>query len=55
MAPVRAQNDKCESIAIVSTAHCLRHIGKRICGWLEQAAVRVRFLGADTSGNEAQA
>ena len=55
MAPVRAQDDQCESIAVVSTSKCLLHIGKRICGWLEQLAIRVRLGGTGTTNNEARA
>ena len=53
MAPVRAQNDQCESVAIVSSTKRLLHIGNRISGGLEQLAVRIRFGGADTTDNEA--
>ena len=44
MAPVRTQNDKCESVAFLSTTKCLLHIGKRICGWLEQSALYGQVL-----------
>jgi hypothetical protein len=53
MAPVRTQNDKCESVAFLSTIKCLLHIGKRICGWLEQSTIRVGFSGTGTTNNEA--
>jgi hypothetical protein len=53
MAPVRTQNDKCESVAIVSSTKRLLHIGKRICGWLEQLAIRFRLGGTGTTNNEA--
>lgn len=43
MAPVSAQNDKCESIAILSMAHCLLHVGERIDGWLVPTTVGFRF------------
>jgi hypothetical protein len=55
MAPVRTQNDECEAVAFLGTTHCLLHIGKRICGWLEQLAIRVRLGGNGTNSNEAQA
>jgi len=53
MAPVRTQNDKCESVAVVSTTKRLPHIDKRIYGWLEQTTIRVRFGGPDITNNEA--
>ena len=52
MAPVRTQDDKCESVAIISTIKRLLHIGQRICGWLEQATVRVRLGGPGTTDNQ---
>ena len=55
MAPVRAQNDQCEAVAILSSTKRLLHIGKRVSGWLEQLAIRVRLGGPGTTSNEAQA
>ena len=55
MAPVRSQNDQCESVAVVSTTQCLLHIGKRICGWLEQMTIRIRIGSAGITGYEAKA
>jgi hypothetical protein len=43
MAPVRTQNDQCKAAAILSSTKRLLHIGKRVSGWLEQTAVRVRL------------
>jgi hypothetical protein len=42
MAPVRTQNDQCESVAIVSATKCLLHIGKLIIRRLVPATIRVR-------------
>ena len=53
MAPVRAQNDQCEAVAILSSTKRLLHIGKRVSGWLEQLAIRVRLGGPGTTSNEA--
>ena len=55
MTPVRTQDDECESVAFVSAAKRLLHIGKRIIGWFEQATVRVGLSGTDTTSNEGQA
>jgi hypothetical protein len=55
MTPVRAQNDKCESVAIASATKRLLHIGKRICRWLEQMTIRVRFGSPGITNDEAQA
>jgi hypothetical protein len=55
MTPVRAQNDKCESVAITSATKRLLHIGKRIYRWLEQMSIRVRISSPDISNDEAQA
>lgn len=55
MAPVRTQNDECETVAFLSTTKRLLHIGKRVSGWLEQTAVRVRLGSSGTTSNEAQA
>ena len=55
MAPVRAQNDERQSVTIVSSTKRLLHIGNRICGWLEQLAIRAGFGGAGTTDKEARA
>jgi len=55
MAPVRTQNDQCKASAILSSTKRLLHIGKRVSGWLEQTAVRVRLGSSGTTSNEAQA
>ena len=52
MAPVRTQNDQCESVVILSTTKCLLHIGKRIYRWLEQSAIRVCLGGTGTTNNK---
>jgi len=53
VAPIRTENDKYEFVSAVSTTKRLLHIGKRICGWLEQITIRVRFDGTGTTNNEA--
>jgi hypothetical protein len=53
MTPVRAQNDKCESVGIVSATKRSLHIGKRICRWLKQTTIRVRISSPDNTNNEA--
>ena len=53
MTPVRAQNDKCESVAIASATKRLLHIGKRIYRWLEQTTIRVRIGSPDITNYEA--
>ena len=53
MAPVRTQNDQCESVAFLSTTKRLLHIGKRIYRWLEQSAIWVRFSDTGTSNKKA--
>ena len=55
MAPVRAQNDKCESVAITSATKRLLHIGKRIYRWLEQMTIRVRIGSPDMADDATQA
>ena len=40
-----------ESVAFLSTIKCLLHIGKMICGWLEQSAILVCFSGTGTPNN----
>ena len=55
MTPVRAQNDKCESVTIASATKRLLHIGKRIGRWLEQSTIRIRIGSPGISNNEAQA
>ena len=55
MTPVRAQNDECASVAITSATKRLLHIGKRICGWLEQMTIRIRIGSAGITGYEAKA
>ena len=55
MAPVRAQNDECESVGIFSTIKRSLHVGEGILRWLVQATVRVRISSPDMADDATQA
>ena len=52
---VRAQNDKCESVAITSATKRLLHIGEGIFRWVVQATLRVRISSPDRADDDTQA